>query len=108
MPGLRGAVKLIKIRFTRAVSWLRSVRTETLPPIDPAVQIEGLPEQAAGTNSKVARVSVSQENPLWYTSSLKTNFRETNEVRLARLPPAKGLLNLVDLLSKDTSQSDHV
>jgi hypothetical protein len=108
MAGLRRVVELTKAQFRRAVNWLRPVKIEALRRIDPPLENEEIAEGGAARQSKAARVSLTQEKLLWYASSFKSNFTETNEVGLAHLPPAKGLLNLVDILCKDTSQSNQV
>lgn len=108
MAGLRRPVALIKAQLTRAVNWLRPVRTETPLRIDPPLETDGVAERVAARNSKGACVSLAQEKLLWHANGLKSSFTETNGVELAHLPPAKGLLNLVDILCKDASQSDQV
>lgn len=108
MDGLRRIADLIKAQFTRAVNWLRPVRAETFLRIDPLLETEGIPEDVTTTNIKGPRVSLAQEKPRWHTRSFESNLTETNGVRLARLPPAKGLLNLVHILCKDNSQSNSI
>lgn len=108
MAGLRQALGLIKAQFTRAGNRLKPVRAETLLKIDQPLKSGEIVEGTAARNSKVTRVSLAQEKLLWRATSITSNATKTNGVELAHLPPAKGLLNLVDILCKDTSQSDRV
>lgn len=108
MAGLRQIAGVIKTQFTRAVNWLRPVRAGTLPRIDPPLESGRIPEGLAATNSKVARVSIAKEEPLWYTMSFKSGFTEATGIKLMHLPPPKGLLNLVDILAKDPFQRDQL
>lgn len=105
MAGLRRVVERIKTQFTRAVNWVRTVRTDTLLRTDAPLGSEGTPGDAASTNSKAGRVSLTREELWLHTSIFKSNFTEMRRVSLAHLPPAKGLLKLVEILCKNTSGS---
>ena len=115
MIGVRRVVELIR-RFTRAVKRLTNAGANTLPRSSTPAECQGISADAAATNSKAPRASLTQKELLLYLSSFKSDFTETNAVTLAHVPPAKGLLNLVEILSaktdlsvcKDISQSDQV
>lgn len=103
---IRRILELIKAQFTRTGNRPRPVRTEALLRIKQPLETRGIAEDAAARNSKGARVSLTQERLLWRATSIKSNFTKLNGVGLAQLPPAKGLLNLVDILCQDASQRD--
>ena len=108
MAGWRRATELMKTRLTRVVSWLRPVRPQTLISAGPTLACQQISEDVPVASGPPARRSPAEESRLWYANGFQANVTAAKGIRLARLPLAKGLLNLVDILSKNASQSDPI
>lgn len=103
MPALRRLAARFSAWFNAAVNRLTTVRADTHLKAGPPLESERTSGEAVATVLDDPLASLSQNQLLLYASTLKSDFPGTNVVRLMSVPPPRGLVNLIEILSDVTA-----